>query len=194
MEYVRFCGEIFLIMLILLFILEFAGRKSVEQFSLIQVVVIVSIGEIALISTYEENFNILKMVLASCTMMFFLITFEWLELKFNWIENLISKKALIIIDNGKINYNILKKERLTVDQIEMKMRLKGITDLYEIKTATLETNGDIGYEYKDEYKPLTEYHLMNILNQQQNKNDDKKKNIFEEIRTKHLQKHNKKYK
>lgn len=175
-------------------ILEFAGRKSITQFSVIQVVVFVSIGEIALLPIYQDDFNVIHSIMLSLTMVIFLIIFEWLEMKFNWIENLLSKKALIIVDNGKIQFEELKKQRMTIDQFEMKLRLKGVTNFEELKTVTLESNGDLGFEYKDEYKPLNVRQIKLLLNLPVEGKELKGNNMFDEIKLGHTVKHDKKYK
>jgi uncharacterized membrane protein YcaP (DUF421 family) len=49
----------------------------------------------------------------------------------------------------------LKKLRLTVDQLEMRLRNQGISNIEDVKKATIEPNGLLGYELQEDAKPLT---------------------------------------
>lgn len=76
---------------------------------------------------------------------------------------------------------------MTADQLEMRLRLLGISNINTIKYATLEANGQLGYELKDDYKPLTIKDLKNVidpkfLNKEPQPEKDDQANIFEEIK------------
>ncbi|WP_369689341.1 YetF domain-containing protein [Bacillus sp. AFS037270] len=95
-------------------------------------------------------------------------------------------KSKIVIENGKLNVKNLKKLRLTVDGLEMRMRNMGPTKLSDIKIGTIEPNGQLGYELKEDAKPLTIGEFKKLINQisQQNlttANKDSSQDIFEEI-------------
>ncbi|VTR61599.1 Protein of uncharacterised function (DUF421) [Actinobacillus pleuropneumoniae] len=57
----------------------------------------------------------------------------------------------------------MKKLRLTVDALEMKLRQQGISKLSDVKTATIEPNGQLGYELQDYAKPVTLLQLEQLL-------------------------------
>ncbi|MDK8643941.1 DUF421 domain-containing protein [Niallia taxi] len=112
-------------------------------------------------------------------------------------------KSKIVIENGQIDYQILKKLRMTVDQLEMRIRTKGISNISDIQIATIEPNGQLGYELKKEAKPLTYGEFTKLIggingNQNENSNQDnneyKEPNIFQEIKNTNTQKHNKIFK
>ncbi|MBG9579714.1 membrane protein, partial [Bacillus thuringiensis] len=107
-------------------------------------------------------------------------------------------KSKIVIENGALNIQNLKKLRLTVDQLEIRLRNQGISNIKDIKTATLEPNGQLGYELKEDAKPLTvgdfkkimdSYFLKTSASDQSVASSDattqqktsSKPNIFEEI-------------
>lgn len=88
---------------------------------------------------------------------------EYLQLKFNAIEKLITGKSKVVIENGKLNIRNIKKVRLTIDQLEMRLRNQGVSRYQDIKTATIEPNGLLGYELMDEAKPLTVGEFKKIM-------------------------------
>lgn len=71
----------------------------------------------------------------------------------NFIEKMLTEKAKVVIENGQLHIENLKKMRLTVDQLEMQLRLHGVTAIQDVKIATLEANGQLGIELTDDAKP-----------------------------------------
>ena len=94
-----------------------------------------------------------------------MVVTEYLEFKVDFIETLMSGKALIIIEDGKVNMKNMKKLRLTVDRLEMRMRQVGISSVDDVKYATIEASGQIGYELKKEKQPLTRADLNELMNE-----------------------------
>ncbi|MFD1018281.1 DUF421 domain-containing protein [Thalassobacillus hwangdonensis] len=166
-------------------LLRIAGRKSISQMTLAQTVVMISIGSIIIQPIIETS--VWRTIIAASIFVGALILMEYLQVRFNFIEKFITGKSKIVIENGELNVDNLKKLRFTVDQLEMRLRQQGISNMKDIKTATLEPNGQLGYELIPEARPLTvgEFKkLMMVQNQQQQSNAQPSSNganIFEEI-------------
>ena len=60
MELLKISAEAFFITFLVMIVLEFAGRKSISQFTMIQAVVIIAIGETIFLPITEKNFGIVK--------------------------------------------------------------------------------------------------------------------------------------
>ncbi|WP_080846315.1 DUF421 domain-containing protein [Cytobacillus gottheilii] len=134
-------------------LLRLAGRKSISQMTLAETVVMISIGSIIVKPIVEQS--VWKTVVAAGIFVAALVFMEIVQLKFNAVEKFITGKSKVIIQDGIIDIHQLKKLRISVDELEMRIRISGISKLENIKTATLEPNGQIGYELTDEAKPLT---------------------------------------
>ena len=61
----------------------------------------------------------------------------------------------IVIQDGKVLQNELKKTRLTIDELLEELRIQGYTDLTTIKYALLETNGQLSILPQAGEKPVT---------------------------------------
>ncbi|WP_238475939.1 DUF421 domain-containing protein [Clostridium manihotivorum] len=177
-----FCGTL---------VLRLGGRKSISQMTIAQTVVMIGMGELIIQPLADKSLTLT--FIAAFTLVIFMLILEYLELKFNFIENIFSGKAVIVIDDGKLNTENMKKLRLTVDRLETRLRQIGVSSIDEVKYATIEVSGQIGYELKDDMKPLTKGEFFDILSEipelkskiQQyriNKNGDLDKSILGEIK------------
>ncbi|RDU38875.1 DUF421 domain-containing protein [Neobacillus piezotolerans] len=134
-------------------LLKIAGRKSISQLTLAQTVVMLSIGMI-IVQPVVQN-SLIKTILVSAFFISSVVVLEYMQVKSNAMEKFITGKAKLIIKNGEIDPKVMRKLRFTVDQLEMRLRIHGVSNLDDIKNATLEVNGELGYELKDDAKPLT---------------------------------------
>ncbi|MCM3412688.1 DUF421 domain-containing protein [Metabacillus litoralis] len=194
-----FIWKAFVLIIAGIFLLRIGGRKSISQMTLAQTIVMISIGTIIVQPLVEKS--VIKAIVGAAIFVVSIIILEYLELKFNIFEKFITGKSKIVIENGTLNTQNLKKLRLTVDQLEMRMRNQGISKIGDVKTATIEPNGLLGYELKDNAKPLTVGEFKKLLdtyfrtqnvdqNRTQNLPSEKKQeNIFEEINNLRPQEH-----
>ncbi|MCM3584834.1 DUF421 domain-containing protein [Mesobacillus maritimus] len=193
-----FIWKSFLLIVSGILLLRIAGRKSISQMTLAQTIVMISIGTIIVQPIVEKS--VTKAIVGASIFVASIIIIEYLETKFNIFERFITGKSKIVIENGTLKVGQLKKLRLTVDQLEMRLRNQGISNMEDIKTATIEANGLLGYELKDDAKPLTVGEFKRLLNsylpslqnmEQQSKqtSSPQKENIFDEINKNQPQDH-----
>lgn len=164
-------------------LLRISGRKSISQMTVAQTVVMISIGSI-IIQPFV-NKSVLKTLGVAGVYIVFLLILEYLQIKSNYIENIVTGKSKVVIEDGKLVTENLRKIRLTVDQLEMQLRSRGITDLSDVETATLEPNGRLGYELKRHAKPVTIGEMEKMLGYliaNQDKLPDNNFNIFDEVK------------
>jgi uncharacterized membrane protein YcaP (DUF421 family) len=193
-----FIWKAFVLIVSGILLLRVAGRKSISQMTLAQTIVMISIGTIIVQPIVEKS--VWRAIIGAAVFVAAIIIIESLELKVNFFEKFITGKSKVVIQNGKLNVKTLKKMRLTVDQLEMRMRNKGISKIEDIKTATIEPNGQLGYELMDDAKPLTVGEFKKVLNDYlpamvmslEGKQEPVKPDIFQEI-NKSNEQHNPKY-
>ncbi|WP_099157547.1 DUF421 domain-containing protein [Virgibacillus ndiopensis] len=142
------------------FLLRIAGRKSISQMTLPQTVIMIAIG--SLLVQPVSGKNIWVTIAVGGILILTLIVMEYGQLKVDGIEKLITGNSKILIENGTINQENMKKLRLTVDQLEMKLRQLNVTSLNDVHYATLEPNGQLGYTLKPEAQPVTKKELQKI--------------------------------
>ncbi|MBM7583632.1 uncharacterized membrane protein YcaP (DUF421 family) [Bacillus pakistanensis] len=142
------------------FLLRIAGRKSISQMTLAQTVIMVGIGSLLIQPVAGKS--IWTTIAVGAILILTLIVLEYAQLKSDNVEKLITGKAKILIENGNINEKNLRKLRFTVDQLEMKLRQQNVSKINDVKYATLEPNGQVGYELKQEAQPVTkqEFQLL----------------------------------
>ncbi|SDI19338.1 DUF421 domain-containing protein [Alteribacillus bidgolensis] len=165
-----------------LLLLRVAGRKSISQMTVAQTVIMISIGSLIIQPIVETS--IWKTIVSSAIFIGFLLLMEYLQVKCNAIEKLLTGKSKVVIRDGQIQYDQLKQLRFTVDQLELRLRQQGITNPADLKTATLESNGQLGFEWMPKKRPVTVGDLEQLLGKSLTEVEDPQ-NVFTEAATKH---------
>jgi uncharacterized membrane protein YcaP (DUF421 family) len=135
------------------FLLRIAGRKSISQMTLAQTVIMIGIGSLLIQPVAGKN--IWTTLGVGAVLVLTLVIMEYAQIKSDKIETLITGKSKILIENGEINEKNLRKLRFTVDQLEMKLRQQNVSKVSDVKWATLEPNGQVGFILKQEAQPVT---------------------------------------
>lgn len=78
---------------------------------------------------------------------------SYLDLK---IPNMIDRKPKVLIDNGQILFNNLRKAQLPISDLLMGLRQKKVWNLNIIHQAILEPTGEISVQKKTPYSSVTE--------------------------------------
>lgn len=150
-----------LIVLIGTILLRLAGRKSISQMTVAQTVIMISIGSLLIQPVSGKNvwttFGVAGLLILT------LITLEYIQLKSDKLETFFSGQSYTVIENGVINEKNMKKLRFTTDKLEMRLRQANIAKMSDVKWATLEANGQLGYMLHPNAQPATKQDIQNLV-------------------------------
>jgi uncharacterized membrane protein YcaP (DUF421 family) len=156
-----------------------------------QTIVMIGLGSLLIQPVTGKGLLITFLVALVLTVL--MMISEYLEVKVDFLETLFTGKAIVVIENGKLNINNLKKLRLSTDKLETRLRQAGISSIEDVKHATIEVSGQLGYELKDNKKPLTQEDFIKLMSEmsqvkamignniKSKSNQNQQNNIFEEI-------------
>lgn len=142
-------------------ILRLAGRKSISQLTVAQTVMMIAVG--SLIIQPVGNRNIWITLIITFILVLTLILIEYLVLKHDNLERFFYGQSISVIEDGQINEKNLKKLRLTVDMLEVRLRQQGIQKISDVKWATIESNGQLGFTLKPEKQHATKEDIQMLI-------------------------------
>jgi uncharacterized membrane protein YcaP (DUF421 family) len=172
------------------FIIRFSGKKSVGQMDMPHFVMAIVVGSV-LANPLSVDKTILGTIISVIVMVLLMIFFEFLSVKNSKAEKLIESEPVVLIKDGRLQVDTLRRIRLTVDALESLLRQQGIASLNELRTCTLEINGQLGYEKKKGKSSLTYDDFVELLDMktkalqlEMNKQfkQQSQQNFFDEVR------------
>ncbi|MDB4867316.1 MAG: hypothetical protein JWR03_1649 [Cohnella sp.] len=186
-----FAYEAAIIVLSGFILLRIAGKKVMAEMTPLEMVTVLATG--TLIGHAVSEHALWKTLVCIVIFISILILFQFLALKFDWMERLVIGKATLVVRDGQILKKNLYKMRMTMEQLELRLRRKGICNLSDVRTATIEIDGRLGYELVESAQPLTRGQAEQILSLFQKSmppSDGSAHSLFEQIRKSDMRKQN----
>ncbi|EHI56406.1 hypothetical protein HMPREF9333_00471 [Johnsonella ignava ATCC 51276] len=139
---------------------------------------------------YNNNIKIMDYVGILCIWCVLVLSLKWIKKHNVKIKQLVDGKALIIIDNGKINIENCKKVGLSAHDVSFKLRTNNVYSVRDVKRAVVEQNGQLIIIHPGEKNPkfplITDGHLQTDILELLGKDE---KWLIEEIKKQGLNKY-----
>ena len=128
-------------------------RKSqINQITPFDFISAIVLGELLGNAIYDENVRIWNVVYALALWGTLMFAIEMVTQKFRRTRKLLEGEPNIIIRDGQIDFNVIKKEKLDINELMSLLRQKDAFSIREIEFAILEQSGNISVLKKSKYK------------------------------------------
>jgi uncharacterized membrane protein YcaP (DUF421 family) len=121
------------------------GKRELAQMTPFELIVLVTIGDMVQQGVTHNDFSLVGAILAIATMGFWALALSWLTYLSRRMESTLDGEPRVIVKNGQIVKENLRRDRLTRAQILSEMRLAGIGQLSEVAWAILEPRGKMSF-------------------------------------------------
>jgi len=129
--------------LLLITAIRLMGKRQLGQMEPSEFVVALLIADLAAVPMQDPAIPLLSGVIPILVVVSLELLFSVFSYKSVRFRRILCGKPVILIENGKILQDNLKKTRLTMDELTGHLREREISDLDTVKFAILETNGQI---------------------------------------------------
>ena len=146
--------------LFLVFAIRFFGKKELSQLSTTDLVFIVLISNAVQNAMVGANSSLSGGIIAASVLFSLNYILKLLMYRFAAFKELIEEKPVILVHNGNLDIEHLRKERITMDELEEAIREHGIESYKNVKLAILEVDGNISV-ISGEQNNLKQTHYKN---------------------------------
>lgn len=136
----------------ILIIFRLMGKREIGELSVLDLVVFIMIGEMAVVAIENHNEPVVNTLLPMVVLLGIQIALALFSLRSNRIRKLIDGKPSILISKGKIDEKEMRKQRYNFDDLLMQLRSKDIDNIADVEFAILETSGQLSVVKKSKNK------------------------------------------
>jgi len=129
--------------IVVLIVMRLMGKREIGQLQPFELAISIMIADLASVPMTENGIPIGNGIVPILGLLLMDIIISVLNLKSMKIREVICGKPSILIYRGKIDEKVLKKERLTINELQEKLRSKDIVNIGDVEYAILETSGDV---------------------------------------------------
>lgn len=145
-----------LVAVVTLFVLtRLLGKRQVNEMSLFEYITGITIGSLAAYISLDLEAGWYLGLVALSVWVAVSLGIEYLQLKSKKVRDWLDGKPTVLIQDGKIFEENMRKERLTSDELMQLLRRQRIFRVADVEFAVMETNGSISVLPKKEHQPLT---------------------------------------
>jgi len=143
--------RVFIAYAVVFIFLKISGRRGVQQLSLFEVVVILTLGSASGDVTFYDDVPVLPVILVFVVLLLLYRLTTWAMTKSSYISTLVEGDVVTLIAEGKYVSANLDTLNISEDEFLMELRLKGAEHLGQIRLGLVEVDGQLSlYFYKDD--------------------------------------------
>lgn len=140
---------------LLLVLVKLIGKQQVTQLTFFDYIVGITIGSMASTLSVQVNENTWATIAGMVVWTLLAIILAVIGIKSPFLRKVIEGVPEIVIQNGKIKIDVLKRNKLSMEDLMMMLRSKDVFRVDDVEFAVLEQNGKLSVLLKSQKKPLT---------------------------------------
>lgn len=140
---------------ILIVVVRLMGKRQLGEMEPAEFVVAMLIADLASIPMQDPGLPLLSGLVPILTVLGLQLLLSVASLRSVGFRRLMCGKPVILVDEGKIQFQNLLRARITLDELSEHFREKDVLDISTVQYAILETNGQISVFPYPKYRPAS---------------------------------------
>lgn len=140
---------------VLLLVMRIMGKRELGQLSPFDFVVSILLAELAAIPMQDAKIPLYHGIVPIITLVTLQIALSFMTMHSETIRKLVNGSPAILIKNGQIQHEELRRNRCNVNDLMIHLRQKDIFDAADVEYAILEPSGKLSVVPKSQKRPVT---------------------------------------
>ena len=125
------------------------GKRELSQMTAFELVLLVSMGDLIQQGVTQEDMSVTGAFLAVGTIAAWIMAGSWIAFRFPRARPVVDGYPVVIVRDGECLLDVLRLERVTVDEVKEGARTHGIDDLGDVRYGILEPDGRFSFITQD---------------------------------------------
>lgn len=134
-----------LVFLFLWVITRVVGRSSLGELSTFELLLYIVMGDLIQQAVTQQDYSLFSAVLAVGVFALMTIALSYASWRWPALRTLIRGTPVLVLQRGTPLTNVMRRQRLTIDDLMAAAREQGIRRLSDVEVAILEADGSISF-------------------------------------------------
>jgi uncharacterized membrane protein YcaP (DUF421 family) len=134
----------------LFLLMRMLGRRELGSMEPFDIILLVVIGDLVQQGVTQSDYSVTGALLAVSTIALLTVLVSWTSLRVRRLRPVLAGEPIVLIENGELIERNLRRQRITIEEVEQEARLEQIGSLGDVRWAILETNGKISFVEKQQ--------------------------------------------
>jgi len=119
------------------------GRRELSSLEPFDMIMLVVIGDLVQQGVTQSDYSITGAVTVISTIALLTALMAFLNFRFRRVRRVLDGEPIVLVEDGRPVERNLRRERLTVEELEAEGRQQQVTSIADMRWALLETSGQI---------------------------------------------------
>jgi uncharacterized membrane protein YcaP (DUF421 family) len=121
------------------------GRRELSTLEPFDLILLVVTGDLVQQGITQNDQSVTGAIIVVATIGLLTVAVSWLSWRFRRLRLVLEGEPIVLVHDGEVVHRNVRRERLTVAEIEAEARLQQIASLDDVAWAILETDGRISF-------------------------------------------------
>jgi uncharacterized membrane protein YcaP (DUF421 family) len=125
------------------------GKATLGELSTFQLVFYIVLGDLIQQGVTLQDYSVTGAILAISVFAVLTVAVSWVNLRWPKARPLIHGAPVVVVTDGEMRGDLMRVERLSVDDLYEAARANGIERMSQVRLAVLEADGQISFFKRD---------------------------------------------
>jgi uncharacterized membrane protein YcaP (DUF421 family) len=121
------------------------GRRELSSMEPFDLILLVVLGDLVQQGITQSDQSVTGLAIVMAVIGLMTVAIAYLNFRVRWLRPVFEGGPVVLIEDGSVIERNLRRERLTVGEVEAEARQQQIESLDDVRLAVLETNGRISF-------------------------------------------------
>ena len=121
------------------------GKRELAELSAFELILLVTMGDLIQQGVTQEDQSVTGAFLAVGVLAFWIVVFSYLSFRFRPLRRGLEGTPSLVVRDGRPLDDVLRMERVTLDELKEEARNQGIGDLDDVEIGVLEPDGRFSF-------------------------------------------------
>ncbi len=127
----------------ILLVTRVAGRRELSDMKPFDLILLVVLGDLVQQGITQSDESVTGTLIVISTITLLSVAVSWISFRFKQPRALTEGSPVVLVQDGRVIERNLRRERITIEDIQEEARQAEVTSLSELRWAILEDNGRI---------------------------------------------------
>ncbi|HHU62880.1 MAG TPA: DUF421 domain-containing protein [Clostridiales bacterium] len=141
--------------LLVVIVMRIMGKRQIGELQPFELVVAIMIAELASVPMQDTAVPLINGIISIITLLFAQVMLSFISLKSVRARKIICGTPSVLIENGRIVEQQLRKERYNINDLLEQLRAANMPNIADVEFAILETSGQLSVIPKSQKRTVT---------------------------------------
>jgi uncharacterized membrane protein YcaP (DUF421 family) len=121
------------------------GRRELGSMEPFDLILLIVIGDLVQQGVTQSDYSMTGSIVVVATLALLTVVMSYLSFRFRGLRPILEGEPLVLVEDGRPIERNLKRERITVEELQAAARQQQLTSLDDVHLAVLETSGRISF-------------------------------------------------